>query len=210
LATRRQRTGWQVRRARDGARDGRAANAGDSFEQERQRSIDNKPQAEVSADKAKEKLMTAALRMLAARARSEAQLREKLLAKEWLDHSLLDQCVARLKELGYINDRSFASSYARSRLQNRAIGRSRLARELTEKKVSREIIDETLEAVFEEVGEDQLLVKAIDKHIRLHGAPNDPKSARRIFAHLMRRGFQYDLIAKRLRSIRKDMDEQDI
>jgi regulatory protein len=174
--------------------------------------IDNKdqPQAGVSRDKAKEKMMTTALRMLAARARSENQLRERLLAKEWLDHSLLDECLARLKELGYVNDRSFAHNYALSRLHNRAIGRSRLGRELTEKKVSREIIEETLEAVFEEVAEDQLLEKAIDKHIRLHGAPNDPKSARRIFAHLMRRGFQYDLIAKRLRTIRKDLDEQDI
>jgi regulatory protein len=174
--------------------------------------IDNQ-QAEkraASPERAREKMMTAALRMLVARPRSEAQLREKLLAKEWLDHSLLDQCMARLKELNYVNDRSFARNYAQSRLQNRAIGRSRLARELTEKRVSREIIEETLEAVFEEVAEDQILDRALEKHIRLHGAPNDPKSARRIFAHLMRRGFQYDLIARRLRSIRKDRDEQEI
>ena len=52
--------------------------------------------------------MAAALRLLTARARSEAQLREKLLAKSWLDASLIDNCIARLKELGYINDRQFA------------------------------------------------------------------------------------------------------
>ncbi len=148
--------------------------------------------------------------MLVARARSENQLREKLLAKEWLDASLLDECIARLKELGYVNDKSFAYNYALSRLQGRAIGRNRLGRELAEKKVSREIIEETLEAVFVEVAEDDLIEKAIEKHIRLHGAPNDAKGAKRIFAHLMRRGFQYDLIAKRLRSIRKGVDEQEI
>jgi SOS response regulatory protein OraA/RecX len=95
-------------------------------------------------------------------------------------------------------------------LHSRAIGRTRLARELAEKKVPREIIEQTLEAVFAEVAEDDLIEKAIAKHIRLHGAPNDAKSAKRIFAHLMRRGFQYDLIARRLRSIGKGMDEQDI
>jgi regulatory protein len=214
LATRRQRTGWQVRRTRSGAKDVRALNEGDSYQEERHQLIENRkedrPQPGVSREKAKEKLMTTALRMLAARARSEEQLREKLLAKQWLDHSLLDECIARLKELGYINDRSFAHNYALSRLHNRAIGKSRLARELTTKKVSREIIEQTLEAVFEEVPEGDLLEKAIEKHIRLHGTPNDPKSAKRIFAHLMRRGFQYDLIAGRLRSIRKGMDEQDI
>ena len=169
-----------------------------------------KAQPGLSRDKAREKMMAAALRMLVARARSETQLREKLLAKEWLDASLLDECIARLKELGYVNDKSFAYHYALSRLQGRAIGKTRLGRELAEKKVSREIIEQTLEVVFEEVAEDDLIEKAIEKHIRLHGAPNDPKSAKRIFAHLMRRGFQYDLIAKRLRSIRKGIDEQDI
>jgi len=214
LATRRQRTGWQIGRTKNGAKETRASNENDFHQEERQGLIENivedKPQQSVSRAKAKEKMMTTAFRMLTARARSENQLREKLLAKEWLDHSLLDECMARLKELGYINDRSFAHNYALSRLQNRAIGKSRLSRELTEKKVSREIIEQTLEAVFEEVAEDNLLEKAIEKHIRLHGAPNDPKSAKRIFAHLMRRGFQYDLIARRLRSIRKGMDEQDI
>ena len=214
MAIGRQRTGWQIKRARSGAKNARASNEGGSYDEERQRLIDNrkedKPQPGVSREKAKEKMMTTALRMLTARARSETQLREKLLAKEWLDHSLLDECIARLKELNYINDSSFAHNYALSRLQTRAIGKSRLARELTEKKVSREIIEQTLEAVFEEVPEDDLLEKAIVKHIRLHGVPNDPKSAKRIFAHLMRRGFQYDLIARRLRSIRQDMDEQEI
>lgn len=154
--------------------------------------------------------MATALRMLVARSRSENQLREKLLAKEWLDASLIDECIARLKELDYVNDKSFAYNFALSRLRSRSIGRGRLARELADKKVPREIIEQTLEAVFAEVTEDDLIEKAIAKHIRLHGAPNDPKSAKRIFAHLMRRGFQYDLIAKRLRSIRKGIDEQDI
>lgn len=214
MATGRQRTGWQVGRARSGAKNARAFNTGDSYDQEHDELIDNRkednPRPGVSREKAKEKMMTTALRMLTARARSETQLREKLLAKEWLDHSLLDECIDRLKELNYINDSDFARNYALSRLQTRTIGKSRLARELAEKKVSREIIEQTLEAVFEEVPEGDLLEKAIAKYIRLHGVPNDPKSAKRIFAHLMRRGFQYDLIARRLRSIRQGIDEQDI
>jgi regulatory protein len=214
LATRRQRTGWQIKGANRGAKDQRVTNENDAHQVARDPLLENrraeKPQQSLSRDKAKEKVMTAALRMLVARARSENQLREKLLAKEWLDASLIDECIARLKELGYVNDRSYAYNYALSRLQGRAIGRNRLGRELAEKKVPREIIEQTLEAVFEEVAEDDLIEKAIEKHIRLHGAPHDPKSAKRIFAHLMRRGFQYDLIAKRLRSIGKGMDEQEI
>jgi regulatory protein len=212
LATRRQRTSWPIGGAKRGAREARASSKNEADQEDRDPLIENRKadKPPPNREKAKEKVMATALRMLVARARSESQLREKLLAKEWLDASLIDECIARLKELDYVNDQSFAYNYALSRLHSRAIGRTRLARELAEKKVPREIIEQTLEAVFEEVAEDDLLEKAIAKHIRLHGAPNDPKSAKRIFAHLMRRGFQYDLIARRLRSIRKGMDEQDI
>lgn len=148
--------------------------------------------------------------MLAARARSEAQLREKLFAKEWLDHRLIDECIARLKELGYLNDRDFAYHYALSRLRSKSIGRSRLARELAEKQVTGEVIEEALERVFEEVEEGALLNKAVEKFVRLHGQPTDARKSRKLFAHLMRLGFRYELIAKRLRSRTFDHEEQDI
>lgn len=154
-------------------------------------------------------MMATALRMLTARARSEQQLRDKLLAKEWLDHRVLDECIARLQELGYVNDKSFAYQYALSRLQSKALGRARLARELAEKKVPREIIEEALERVFEEVAEDALINKAIEKFIRLHGPPREARQGKKIFAHLMRLGFRYDLISKKLRSLSVDHEEQD-
>jgi regulatory protein len=159
-------------------------------------------------EKAREKVFAAALRLLSARARSETQLREKLLAKSWLEPSLIDDCVARLKELGYVNDRDFALQYARARVNVRSIGRSRLARELVEKKLDRDLIEETLDTVFAEVAEPDLLARAVEKHVRVHGKPEDPKGAKKLMAHLMRRGFAYDLIAKKLRAIRFEVEEE--
>lgn len=158
--------------------------------------------------RAREKVFAAALRLLSARARSEQQLRDKLLAKDWLDPTLIDDCIARLKELGYIDDRGFAMNYALSRLNLKPVGRQRLGRELSEKKISRELIDETLSAVFEEVGEDALLNRAVEKHTRLHGKPADPKGAKKLMAYLMRLGFSYDLVMKKLRAIRLAVDEE--
>jgi regulatory protein len=169
----------------------------------------NRPPAQ-SKEKQRQKVMNAAVKLLAVRARSEQQLREKLLAKSWLEPGLIEVCIARLKELGYINDRSFALNYALSRLQLRAIGKARLRRELVEKKVPRELVEETLEKVFEEEAEENSLKRAIDKHLRIHGKPTDPKSTRRIIAYLVRQGFGYDLVMKKLRALQMEIDEDEI
>jgi regulatory protein len=161
-----------------------------------------------SEEQQQQKVMNAALKLLGARARSEQQLRDKLLAKTWLEPRLIEHCIDRLKELGYVNDRSFALNYAQSRLQLRAVGKSRLRRELAEKKVPRELIEETLETVFDELPEEDSLKRALDKHLRIHGKPADPKSRRRIIAYLIRQGFGYDLVMKKLRALDVEMDEE--
>ncbi|MBI3649681.1 MAG: RecX family transcriptional regulator [Acidobacteria bacterium] len=205
MAIGRQRTGGPINRDQRRGAPSRAA----ASDEDNDEGINQKPLSEAERDQAKAKMMATALRMLTARARSEQQLRDKLLAKEWLDHRVLDECIARLQELGYVNDKSFAYQYALSRLQSKALGRARLARELAEKKVPREIIEEALERVFEEVAEDALINKAIEKFIRLHGPPREARQGKKIFAHLMRLGFRYDLISKKLRSLSVDHEEQD-
>jgi regulatory protein len=166
-------------------------------EEEPKRSLNKEPDPE----KARERVMAAALRMLASRARSEQQLRERLLQKAWADPVLVEQCLARLKELGYVDDNTFARGYARSRLNVRAVGRSRVARELQSKKVARATINDALETVFEEVGEESLIERAIAKRIRTHGLPEDRAAAKRLFDHLARLGFEFDLIIRKLRAL---------
>jgi regulatory protein len=207
LAFRRKRTNYPLNRNR---REAGKLRASETTEGGVEESGEDQPAAPAqSAEKQRQKIMNAALKLLAARARSEQQLREKLLTKSWLEPSLIDPCIARLKELGYVNDRSFALNYASSRLQLRAIGKARLRRELVEKKVPREIIEETLEKVFEEDMEEVSLKRAIEKHLRIHGKPTDPKSTRRIIAYLVRQGFGYDLVMKRLRALQLETDEEE-
>jgi regulatory protein len=156
-------------------------------------------------EKIRDKTMAAALKILASRARSESQLRERLLAKPWSEPAAVEDCIARLKELGYVNDSRFAQSYASSRLSLRAVGRGRLARELAGKRVTRKTIDEALDLVFDEVGEESLIDRAIQKRIRTHGRPTDRASAKRMFDHLVRLGFGYDLIIRKLRALNAEV-----
>jgi regulatory protein len=117
--------------------------------------------------------MGAALRILASRACSEGQLREKLIVKRGAEPSLVEDCIKRLKELGYIDDDRFARSYAACRVSLKPLGRARLARELAVKKVSQNGIDRALDVVFGEVPEEALIDRAIDKRLRTRGNPAD-------------------------------------
>lgn len=159
-------------------------------------------------EKVRKRIMARALNILAVRPRSENQLREQLLAKAWAEPGMVDECMTRLKELGYVNDDLFAHSYATSRVGTRAIGRSRVARELAGKKIARKTIEEALDTVFEEVGEEALIDRAIEKRIRTHGRPADRTSSKKMFDHLARLGFEYDLIIRKLQALRAEVEEE--
>lgn len=146
--------------------------------------------------------MTAALRMISSRSYSENQLRERLLKKHSAEAGTVDECIKRLKEMGYVNDDAFAHNYASSRVRTRPVGRARLARELAMKKVSPTRISEALDDVFGEVTEETLIDQAIGRRIRTHGRPSDRAALKRLFDHLARLGFEYDLIIRKLRPLR--------
>jgi regulatory protein len=197
LAFRRHRAGNKISGARDrGGKD-------------RAERVENEPAAkrELSPEKARQKTLARALKILAARPRSEEQLRERLLEKPWAEPDIVERCIERLKELGYINDQTFAQNYASHRVSVKPVGRARVARELATKKVPRQLIDTALETVFEEISEEELIDRAIAKRIRTHGRPADRAGEKRMFDYLARQGFDYDLIIRRLRGLRGMNDE---
>ncbi|HEX8184561.1 MAG TPA: regulatory protein RecX [Blastocatellia bacterium] len=173
------------------------------------RDDDKRMKRATGPDKLRERIMARALNILAARPRSESQLRERLLAKSWAEPQMVDECISRLKELGYVNDNLFAHNYASSRVSVRPIGRSRVARELAGKKVARKTIDEALDMVFEDGGEETLIDRAIQKRIRTHGHPADRGSSKRMFDHLARLGFEYDLIIKKLQALKAKIEDEE-
>lgn len=152
--------------------------------------------------------MKAALTILANRSCSEGQLRDRLGAKGWAEASLIEDCIKRLKELGYVNDDLFAQGYASYRVSSKPLGRARLARELAFKKVPRNSINEALDKVFEEVPEETLIDRAIVHRLRSHGQPADRAAVKRMFDHLARLGFEYDLIVRKLNALKTTTDRE--
>jgi regulatory protein len=149
-----------------------------------------------------------AAKLLAARQRSVAELRERLLAGRGATKTNVEEVIARLREYGYLDDAKFAQSYASLRLRERPLGRRRLERDLFIKKVDKQTAGTALDEIFEATPEAELIDRAIAKRVRLRGKPKSRADAKKLFDHLLRQGFGFELVSEKVRSIvRTDAEE---
>ncbi len=115
--------------------------------------------------------------------------------------TVVESVIARLREYGYLDDARFAQSYASLRVQQRPVGRQRLQRDLWLKQIDKATADAALDQVFEATPEVDLLNRAIEKRIRLRGRPKDRAEAKKLFDHLLRLGFAFELVSERVREL---------
>src|ERR1051326_4717769 len=142
-----------------------------------------------------------AIKLLAIKPRSVAELRERLLQGKNADKEVVETVIARLQEYGYLNDERFAFSYASLKVKRRPLGRRRLERDLKFKKLGKAVAEEALELVYAETPEAQLIDAAIEKRIRLRGKPKTREEAKKLFDHLLRQGFEFELVSDKLRAL---------
>ena len=154
-------------------------------------------------EKAREHIFQRAAKLLAARPRSVAELRERLSATRGGTREIVELVIERLREYGYLDDIKFAQSFASNRIRERPIGRRRLQRDLWLKKVDKKTADDALDQVFDATPEEDLIDRAIEKRIRLRGRPQTRAEAKKLFDHLLRQGFGFELISEKIRALSK-------
>ncbi len=164
-------------------------------------------EAPLDPAKARELVFKRAAKLLAARQRSVAELREKLSTTRGATRAIIDEAIARLSDYGYLDDAKFAQSYASLRLRERPIGRRRLQRDLWLKKVDKKTAETALDEVFEATPESDLIDRAIAKRIRVRGKPKSREDAKKLFDHLLRQGFEFELVSDRVRALAKQGGE---
>lgn len=118
----------------------------------------------------------------------------------------IDAVLARLKEHGYLNDADYAANYARLRQENASFGKRRVRQDLAVKGVHAEVIAATLETAYEDVNEEDLA----RKHLERKGVkkPSNEKEAARVMRMLVRAGFSSGVICAILK--KWDVPEDDL
>ena len=164
--------------------------------------------APLDPEKARRLVFQRAGKLLAAKQRSVEELRERLLEGRGATKANVEAVIERLREYGYLDDARYAQSYASLRVQQRPIGRQRLQRDLWLKKIDKKTADAALDEVFAVTPEAEMIDRAIEKRVRLRGKPKNRAEARKLFDHLLRQGFAFELVGEKVRAISKgDVEE---
>jgi regulatory protein len=141
-----------------------------------------------------------AIKALGRRMRSEADLRRLMQQRAEpgeRGQAVISAVVARLKEYGFLNDQSFAETYARLRQQNEKLGQRRVKQDLKQKGLHDALIAETIQARYGQTNEEALAREHLErKRIR---KPENEKETARIMRRLVAAGFSAGVIYKILR-----------
>ena len=166
------------------------------------------PQTQVVSeepDDAGEKLLkrakNTAYRQLTIRPRSRKELADKLRDREFDEHTI-SVVLEHVTRLGYLDDVKFAAQWAAGRIRHRGFGRRRLEQELRIKGISREIITETLNTLFEEAPEAETARKEAEKKLRTLTRFEPEVRRRRLAGFLERKGFSSEIIRSILHAVR--------
>lgn len=168
-----------------------------------------KPRA-INPEKARQKTFDRAVNLLAFKPRSIAELRERLLEKDWTTEEIVDSVLDKLKEYNYLNDEQFAKSVAASQIRQKPIGKRVLKQKLTLKKLDKETIETALEVAFEETPEAEIIDRAVEKRLRIKGRPETREDSKKFYDYLLRQGFSYDLVSNKMRELNsRDFSEDE-
>jgi regulatory protein len=140
-----------------------------------------------------EKAKQRAFRLLAMRARSEKELRAKLKEKGF-DESVVEEVTARLRELNYLNDESFARQWALNLAVNKLFGNRRIEASLLEKGIPQPLIRQVLTEVRAELTEQKAVILLIRKKLDSGARKIDDREIRRLAQSLMGKGFPPGLV----------------
>jgi regulatory protein len=139
-----------------------------------------------------------AIRLLALRAHSRAELSTKLKKKEF-DADTIEAAMAKLESLGLIDDRAFAESFMGSMSRRRPEGKIMARMRMLQKGVSEELVDEMLSGY----DTSAMCLAAAEKKMRsLAGAPESKRKKLETF--LRNRGFDWQTIKETLEIVSSD------
>lgn len=139
-----------------------------------------------------------ALKMLARRELSEAQVRQRLARKE---HSAddIDTAVARLRDERAIDDARVAEAIARTETSVRRRGKLRVRMQIERAGIAKEIARKAVADVFDGIDDEAQIEAALRK--RLHGRATiaDDREFQRLYRYLIGQGFESDRALATLR-----------
>lgn len=148
----------------------------------------------------RQKVREAAFRLLAVRARSTKELRERLKQKSF-SPDLINETLLDFQAKGYQSDTQFARLFASEKWAHSGWGPSRVRRELGAKGIAPDLIEQVVGETFGEVDLVAGILPLARKRWRsTRGLPLD-KRRNRLTGFLQRRGYDWEIIGRVLEQL---------
>ena len=136
----------------------------------------------------------AALNLLSYRPRSRNELSRRLALKGYPE-DVVEDALAALARADLVNDERFTRDWVASRLQTRPMGATRIAWELRQKGIAKELVEQAVGSIDTET-EYELALGLAQRKIKRAGAESSDDGRRRLASFLRRRGFGWDVISR--------------
>ena len=152
---------------------------------------------------AAEELFEYAVKSLGARAYSTGDLKARLRMRA-ANAADADAAIERLKDIGYLDDRRFAESYAAARVENEGFGRMRVVQDLRARRIAGETAEQAVEQALGDKAEDELIDAFIARRMAstfAAGPVEDERKLAAAYRKLRRAGFTSGGILKALKRV---------
>ena len=136
-----------------------------------------------------------ALKMLARRELSEAQVRQRL-ARKGHSRDEIDEAVTRLRGERAIDDARVAEAIARTETSIRRRGKLRVRMQLQQAGISKDVAARAVDEVFSGVDSDELIEASLRKRLRHRETIADDREFQRLYRYLVRQGFETDKVLR--------------
>lgn len=157
-------------------------------------------------DDQRQKAKDAAYRYLSYRARSVAEVRDKLGEKGFAAE-VVAEVIADLQRQKLLDDREFARRWVEARLQ-RANGARKLAQDLRHKGVAAGVVDEVLAEFAPVLASGEQAVELLNKQAWRYRGLTPAKAKRRMLGFLARRGCDEQMARAAVEQVWKELDSE--
>ena len=144
-----------------------------------------------------------ALKMLARRELSEAQLRQRLLRRQH-DPDAIEAALTRLKSERNLDDERVAGAIARSETNLKKRGRFRVTRQIEAAGIASSIAKRVVDETFAAIDGDALLIQALARRLRGRTRIEDDREFQRLYRYLVAQGFEPDRVLALLRTYNRE------
>ena len=150
---------------------------------------------EISINEEKKRAKDRALNFLSYRDRSEKEIRTKLKDVGY-EENIIDWVIGELQRLKFLDDQRFAQSYAQTQMITRPMGEYFLKRELKQKGIDTELIEQTVEKIYEEKDQMSVALELAQQRKKRYSNIDEMKAKKRVSDFLLRRGFSWDVVSE--------------